>query len=230
MAQLSTSNIDTQKQGDCSCVAAFEALSVCATALNTAQVAINTAQTALQRVTPIPTRTSIGSHLTSPFDTYPDALLTALGARVASAEEVRALAAVHAAPDQPMATDTSAPAVHVSAPSTHSGHPVVVDTLSETSSVWDMSAPSRPPTPEVHFRESTSIPSSQRWYAVTVGRVPGVYQGSDNVIANCSGISGNVAINYPTQEAAVAAYDAALQRGEVVQVTLIVTRTTLAPA
>ncbi|RDB18286.1 hypothetical protein Hypma_000437 [Hypsizygus marmoreus] len=214
MAQLSTSNIDTQKQGDCSCVAAFEALSVCATALNTTQVAINTAQAALQRVTPIPMH----------------ALLTALGARVASAEEVRALAAVHAAPDQPMAMDTSAPAVHVSAPSTHSGYPVVVDTLSETSSVWDMSAPSRPPTPEVHFRESTSVPSSQRWYAVTVGRVPGVYQGSDNIVANCSGISGNVAINYPTQEAAVAAYDAALERGEVVQVTLIVTRTALAPA
>ncbi|RDB18335.1 hypothetical protein Hypma_000429 [Hypsizygus marmoreus] len=202
MAQLSTSNIDTQKQGDCSCLLHSRPSQY---ALPPSTQSRSNRSSSLQRVTPIQMH----------------ALLTALGARVASAEEVRALAAVHAAPDQPMAMDTSAPAVHVSAPR------LILDipsssTLVETSSVWDMSAPSRPPTPEASLPANAGTLSLSDVFLASIKDL--------TTLLPTAAYQWQRRHQLPDSRSCCGSIRCGVGEREVVQVTLIVTRTALAPA
>jgi len=65
-----------------------------------------------------------------------------------------------------------------------------------------------------------------RWYAVLVGRNPGVFNGPAP-ISNVSGIPGNSFLRFGSKQLAQAAYDEALEHGEVVRVTHVVNRETL---
>ncbi|KAJ2915826.1 hypothetical protein MD484_g4586, partial [Candolleomyces efflorescens] len=67
----------------------------------------------------------------------------------------------------------------------------------------------------------------QKWYAITVGREPGVYQGSHCVAPNISDIPGGLATRFYSEEAAQDAYNVALSSGKVVRVNVVVTREVL---
>ncbi|KIJ90505.1 hypothetical protein K443DRAFT_126485 [Laccaria amethystina LaAM-08-1] len=71
------------------------------------------------------------------------------------------------------------------------------------------------------------VPAEARWYAVFVGRNPGVYNGAHHVTPNIAGISGGLANRYGSFQEATTAYQAALAAQSVVQVTMTLTRTIL---
>ncbi|KAF8868417.1 hypothetical protein BD779DRAFT_1683957 [Infundibulicybe gibba] len=61
----------------------------------------------------------------------------------------------------------------------------------------------------------THEPPADRWYAVTVGRSPGVARGTHNLVPNTSGIPGATAQRFPSKKLARAAYHEALEAGQV---------------
>ncbi|TFK44060.1 hypothetical protein BDQ12DRAFT_717249 [Crucibulum laeve] len=69
--------------------------------------------------------------------------------------------------------------------------------------------------------------SDVRYYAVLVGRKPGVFTGSNGVAANVLGIAGNVVEKYKTEEEAEAHYLSALNKGQVIKVTVSEMRETV---
>ncbi|KAF8868894.1 hypothetical protein BD779DRAFT_1480637 [Infundibulicybe gibba] len=74
---------------------------------------------------------------------------------------------------------------------------------------------------------TVTVPPEERWYAVTVGRAPGVFRGSQDITPNVSGVPGMCVQKYPSQELAEKAYSDALDAGKVVRVEIrrcIVTR------
>jgi len=86
--------------------------------------------------------------------------------------------------------------------------------------------------------ELSSPPSSQStavespiqddcWYVVFIGRDPGVFAGLHNIIQNVSGILGGQYRRQPTQQLAQAAYEEALDNGQVVRITYELSRETL---
>ncbi|KAF8871240.1 hypothetical protein BD779DRAFT_1555736, partial [Infundibulicybe gibba] len=84
------------------------------------------------------------------------------------------------------------------------------------------SNPVNPPgTTLVHI---DSVPPEDRWYAVIVGRQPGVFCGVHNAVPNVNGIPGACFRRYPTKKLAEEAYSDALDSGRVCQVEVIVTR------
>ncbi|EDR12085.1 uncharacterized protein LACBIDRAFT_324504 [Laccaria bicolor S238N-H82] len=68
------------------------------------------------------------------------------------------------------------------------------------------------------------VAAEDRWYAVLVGRVPGVYRGSHHIGPNVNGISGFVVNRYKSEQEAQSAYDAGLDAGHVVEVIMVETR------
>ena len=90
--------------------------------------------------------------------------------------------------------------------------------------------------------DSSSL-EEERWYAVIIGRNPGVYNGSwepphclrarihisvrHNIAANVSGVPGGFARRYATQDLAQGAYNEALDGGEVTRVTYIISKQVL---
>ncbi|PPQ83699.1 hypothetical protein CVT26_005986 [Gymnopilus dilepis] len=67
-----------------------------------------------------------------------------------------------------------------------------------------------------------------RWYAVIVGREPGVFYSTGTVInANVHGIPNSRPVCFPSKEEAQAAFDKALDAHEVQRVELVLNRTTL---
>ncbi|KAJ3550605.1 hypothetical protein NMY22_g374 [Coprinellus aureogranulatus] len=59
-----------------------------------------------------------------------------------------------------------------------------------------------------------------KWYAILVGREPGVYRGSEGVAANLKGVPDNQHKVFGTEQEAVAFYDEALRDGKVIRVTI----------
>ncbi|KAF8065140.1 hypothetical protein FPV67DRAFT_1671424 [Lyophyllum atratum] len=75
-----------------------------------------------------------------------------------------------------------------------------------------------PPPPQA-VAHGDHVVNENRWYAVIVGRNPGVHRGSYHVGANTSGIPGGFAQRYASELTAQAAYNAALASGSVYRVT-----------
>ncbi|KAG6809813.1 hypothetical protein H0H92_014635 [Tricholoma furcatifolium] len=64
------------------------------------------------------------------------------------------------------------------------------------------------------------VPPEQRWYAVYVGRQPGVYQGFQHVSNNTQGIPGNAQQRCVSEASAWSAFTDALDANRVVRVTM----------
>ncbi|EDR04373.1 uncharacterized protein LACBIDRAFT_330628 [Laccaria bicolor S238N-H82] len=62
-----------------------------------------------------------------------------------------------------------------------------------------------------------------RWYAVTVGRAPGVYRGAYHLSGNSTGTPGGTVQRFSDMHCALAAYQAAVLAGSVVEVTVATT-------
>ncbi|KJA12867.1 hypothetical protein HYPSUDRAFT_210045 [Hypholoma sublateritium FD-334 SS-4] len=60
-------------------------------------------------------------------------------------------------------------------------------------------------------------PPSRRWYSVTVGRFPGVYNGPSGLAANVTGVSGAESTKFMTRAAAVEHFVSALESESVIQ-------------
>ncbi|KAG6836116.1 hypothetical protein H0H93_011188 [Arthromyces matolae] len=73
-------------------------------------------------------------------------------------------------------------------------------------------------TPTVIHSSEDHVPSHLRWYAVLVGRNPGVVQGSSKMHASTSGVKGNLAVRFKTEEEAQVKFSRALDENRVVQV------------
>ncbi|KAG6914736.1 hypothetical protein DXG01_015686 [Tephrocybe rancida] len=78
------------------------------------------------------------------------------------------------------------------------------------------------------FSPADYVPGEQRWYAIIVGRNPGVYQGSHHVPPNTNNIPGYVVQRHNTEALAREAYDTALDRQEVIKVEFYTIRTIVA--
>ncbi|KAF8877783.1 hypothetical protein BD779DRAFT_1677130 [Infundibulicybe gibba] len=91
---------------------------------------------------------------------------------------------------------------------------------------WTVSGASVPEQAE-QLSGNTADPPEDRWYAVTVGRDPGVVHGVHNLIPNTTGIPGTAAQRYSSEETAATAYHEVLMAGLVVRVQLTITRCTL---
>ncbi|KDR73874.1 hypothetical protein GALMADRAFT_141646 [Galerina marginata CBS 339.88] len=70
-------------------------------------------------------------------------------------------------------------------------------------------------------------PETPSWYAVVVGRTPGVVEGSLTIEANVKQIPGAHVARFSTKEAAIDYFNGALNLGQVVRVTYIEDRQTL---
>ncbi|KAF5372673.1 hypothetical protein D9615_009838 [Tricholomella constricta] len=73
----------------------------------------------------------------------------------------------------------------------------------------------------------SSPAASHKWYAIIIGRNPGVFHGPDGVAANVSGIPGGNPARFDTEQQAREAYQAALEQGLVQRVAVVTTRTVL---
>ncbi|KDR72066.1 hypothetical protein GALMADRAFT_213514 [Galerina marginata CBS 339.88] len=69
-----------------------------------------------------------------------------------------------------------------------------------------------------------------KWYAVVVGRRPGVYRGSASITSNVQRISGSQVLRCGTEAEAEELFNAALDAGQVEKVTSVVTRTAMTRA
>ncbi|KAF8867524.1 hypothetical protein BD779DRAFT_1483253, partial [Infundibulicybe gibba] len=69
-----------------------------------------------------------------------------------------------------------------------------------------------------------NVPSEEHWYAVIVGRQPGVFRGVHNAVPNVNGVPGACLRRYSTKKLAEEAYSEALDLGQVCQVDIVVTR------
>ncbi|KIJ91972.1 hypothetical protein K443DRAFT_685545 [Laccaria amethystina LaAM-08-1] len=71
--------------------------------------------------------------------------------------------------------------------------------------------------------------NDHRWYAVTVGRAPGVYRGAYHLSGNSTGTPGGTVQRFADMHRALAAYQAAVLTGNVVEVTVTTTRRVITP-
>ncbi|KJA14757.1 hypothetical protein HYPSUDRAFT_208437 [Hypholoma sublateritium FD-334 SS-4] len=85
--------------------------------------------------------------------------------------------------------------------------------LKETSRYLSMSDLSSLPQGAVPDNKTSSL----RWYSVTVGRSPGVYNGPSGLAANLSGISGAVSTKFSSRRDAMRHFVCALEAGLVVE-------------
>ncbi|KAG6808014.1 hypothetical protein H0H92_005688 [Tricholoma furcatifolium] len=85
------------------------------------------------------------------------------------------------------------------------------------------------PDPEVAAEQAPTehVPPEQRWYAVFVGREPGVYQGYHNVAHNIQGIPKGAQQRCVSERSAWEAFKQALDAERVVRVTISVQETRL---
>ncbi|KAF8149058.1 hypothetical protein B0H34DRAFT_728251 [Crassisporium funariophilum] len=109
-----------------------------------------------------------------------------------------------------------------------------IDSQTSDLTLSDVSAPTSTPvsakTSVAPAQESDANATNEgRWYAVAVGRNPGVFRGSQNVTPNVERIPGGFATKHETEAQAKADFDVRLAAGQVQKVELVITRTTLTP-
>lgn len=69
-----------------------------------------------------------------------------------------------------------------------------------------------------------------RWYAITVGRIPGVYRGAHHLSGNSTGTPGGTVQRFTNKDHALAAYHAAVIAGNALEVTVTTTRRVIVPS